>query len=624
MIGKVLGERYEILSQLGGGGMAVVYKAYDTYLGRTVAVKMLRPQFCSDPELLKRFKREAQAAASLSHPNIVNVFDVGDYHGSHYIVMEYIAGETLKQYIKRRGKLPIYEALSIAAEICSALDHAHKRHVIHRDIKPHNIMLTKDGRVKVADFGIARAASDATLTNSGSVMGSVHYFSPEQARGGFTTEKSDLYSLGVVLYEMLTGRVPFDGESPVGIALKHMQEKPKPPSTLNPEVTPAVEKLVLKALEKNQALRFASAEEMLKAIKDCMFALDPEGTQAKLRAVRETEGTTDVSEEDETILNGVKRSQPRRSRFWRVLQVLLVIGVVAAVAYLAYRQASAWLNVPVVKVPDVRNKPLSEAQKVLLGLELGYEIAGERYDDTVPVSYVISQDPEPGAEVKAGRRVRLWISKGQEYALVPSVSGKPLRDAEALLKGAGLELGSVAYRYHAEVPENYVISQNPKANTRVAKGTLVDLDVSKGPEPTKVVVPSFAGQKLEAVLRQIEGLNLQKGSVTTREAAFPAGTVIDQEPKASEEVPVGTAVNLVVSLGPGTPHRSVLEFKVPAGKGGQAQVRVVVNDALGMREVFNRPQPAGAQVKLELEWWGNSATASVFFDGTPGLEKELR
>ncbi|HHV79798.1 MAG TPA: Stk1 family PASTA domain-containing Ser/Thr kinase [Firmicutes bacterium] len=624
MIGKVLGGRYEILGQLGGGGMAVVYRAYDNYLGRTVAVKMLRPQFCSDPELLKRFKREAQAAASLSHPNIVSIFDVGDYHGVHYIVMEYIAGETLKQYIKRRGRLPVYDALSIAAEICSALDHAHRRHVIHRDIKPHNIMITKDGRVKVADFGIARAAADATLTNSGSVMGSAHYFSPEQARGGFTSERSDLYSLGVVMYEMLTGQLPFDGENPVSIAVKHMQEKPKPPSTVNAEISPAVENIVMKALEKNQALRFASAEEMLKAIRDCMFTLNTSADPKRLP------GAVPPSELPDEGLNGLpadetvlSEAQPHKKKKHLPLKAVLLVALAAFLVYFAYQWVYAWINVPTINVPDVTNKPLSEAQKILASMQLGYEVVGERYDEKVPVSYVISQSPEAGSQVKARRKISLWISRGQEYATVPDVTGRSTTEATALLHASGLDVGSVVLSFHPQVPQDYVISQNPKANTRVAKGTLVDLEVSKGVEPTKVVVPNFTGQPLEAVLKQIEGLGLDKGEVTLREGPMAAGLVMDQDPKPSQEVPVHTPVNLAVSLGRGTAHKSVVQFKVPTGRPGPVQVRATVSDSLGVREVYNRPHPVGADIKMEIEWWGNRATLSVTYDGALGFEKEL-
>ncbi|WP_241154435.1 Stk1 family PASTA domain-containing Ser/Thr kinase [Staphylospora marina] len=266
MEGKKLGGRYEVLSRIGGGGMAVVYKAKDLLLGRYVAIKILSESLSNDSEFIRRFSREAQAAASLSHPNVVNVYDVGRDGYTHYIVMELVEGPTLKQYIQERGPLPPQEAAAIAVQICDGLAHAHDNQIVHRDIKPHNILLGSNGRAKVTDFGIARAASSSTITQTGSVMGSVHYFSPEQARGGVIGEKSDIYSLGIVLYEMLTGEIPFDGDSAISIALKHLQEIPEDPRTLNPSIPEAMARIVLRALEKDPNKRFASAREMMKEL----------------------------------------------------------------------------------------------------------------------------------------------------------------------------------------------------------------------------------------------------------------------------------------------------------------------------------------------------------------------
>lgn len=266
MEGKKLGGRYEIVSRVGGGGMAVVYKAKDLLLNRFVAIKILSEALSNDSEFIRRFSREAQSAAALSHPNVVNVYDVGRDGFTHYIVMELVDGPTLKQYIQERGPLPVQEAAAIAVQICDGLAHAHENQIVHRDIKPHNILLGSNGRVKVTDFGIARAASSSTITQTGSVMGSVHYFSPEQARGGVIGEKSDLYSLGIVMYEMLTGQLPFDGDSAISIALKHLQEQPRDPRELNPNIPDAVAEIILRALDKNPDNRFASAREMMKAI----------------------------------------------------------------------------------------------------------------------------------------------------------------------------------------------------------------------------------------------------------------------------------------------------------------------------------------------------------------------
>jgi serine/threonine-protein kinase len=270
MVGRVLDDRYEIIEKIGGGGMALVYKARCRLLNRFVAIKVLRPEFIEDEEFVKKFRREAQSAASLSHPNIVGIYDVGTENNNYYIVMEYIKGQTLKELIKSKGTLGIEHATNIAIQICYALDHAHKNHIVHRDIKSHNILIREDNSVKVTDFGIARAVSSSTITNTGNVIGSVHYFSPEQARGGYTDEKSDIYSLGVVLYEMVTGRLPFEGDSPIAVALKHIQEEPIPPAKINPRVPKSIEAIILKCMEKEVSRRYNSAAEIINDLRQSL------------------------------------------------------------------------------------------------------------------------------------------------------------------------------------------------------------------------------------------------------------------------------------------------------------------------------------------------------------------
>ncbi|HWJ03342.1 MAG TPA: Stk1 family PASTA domain-containing Ser/Thr kinase, partial [Verrucomicrobiae bacterium] len=266
MIGTLLGGRYEILFQLGGGGMALIYKARDTLLNRPVTVKVLRPEYTGDEEFVARFRKEAQAVAKLSHPNIVSVYDVGQENETHYIVMEYIEGRNLKQVIKELGTIPVKHAIDITRQICEGLQDAHENGIVHRDIKPHNILVMDNGRIKVADFGIAQIMSSITITSSETIVGSVHYFSPEQAKGGSTSIKSDIYSVGVVLYEMVTGKVPYEGETPIAVALKHIQERPIPPGRLNPQLPPEVERIILKAMEKDIAMRYNSAGEMAREL----------------------------------------------------------------------------------------------------------------------------------------------------------------------------------------------------------------------------------------------------------------------------------------------------------------------------------------------------------------------
>ncbi|MGN0940205.1 MAG: Stk1 family PASTA domain-containing Ser/Thr kinase, partial [Selenomonadaceae bacterium] len=411
----VLGNRYEILEHVGGGGMADVYKAHDKVLDRVVAVKILHPQLARDRSFLERFQQEAQAAARLSHPNIVNIYDVGTDGDDHFIIMEYAAGETLKSLIDREGRLPVEESLRIAREIASALADAHANNLVHCDIKPHNILVMRDGRVKVADFGIARAVTQSTMTYNGNVVGSVHYFSPEQAKGTQITPKSDIYSLGVVMYEMLTGHLPFTGETTVSVALKHLQEEPVPPRELNPDIPPIVESIVLKAMAKNADERF-TAREMIEDIRQAERMLGYSVLEASNDpfATRMMPAISDEDIEDDGVEE--KSGGSKKRKYLIVIAALLVLGF----AFGIFFAFGGMLGKSEVTVPDVKGKQMALAKEILESAHLRVNVS-EVYDAKVPAGHVVKQDPEANSRVKENRVVTIEVSRGGQEMTMPDV-----------------------------------------------------------------------------------------------------------------------------------------------------------------------------------------------------------
>ncbi|HCX77854.1 MAG TPA: Stk1 family PASTA domain-containing Ser/Thr kinase, partial [Firmicutes bacterium] len=437
MIGKKLVNRYQILERIGGGGMAVVYKARCTLLNRIVAVKILRQQYSIDEDFVRRFRREAQAAASLSHPNIVNIYDVGQDKDVYFIVMEYVEGETLKDLIDREAPLEPARAVNIVRQIANALYHAHCNKIIHRDIKPHNVLISKDGRVKVADFGIARAVTTTTQTFSpNSLMGSVHYFSPEQAKGKLATEQSDLYSLGIVLYEMLTKTLPFDGDSPVSIALKHLQQTIPPASRYNPAVTPGLQAILDKLLEKDKSQRYQNAIDLLAALRTWN---SPEAAEAA-----EADGKAEIDEADTQVFMPLvsKKKQwlsqvgKKRLLTWSI--IILSVAAAVTLAVLGFSSLAKLWEVKEIPVPNVveQSKEAAIAELETVGLQ-NYSIS-EMHHDTIPLGYVVRQKPTANQIVKQNRNIELIISKGPVLIDVPGVEGLDVRVAESDLQAKGL------------------------------------------------------------------------------------------------------------------------------------------------------------------------------------------
>ncbi|MFO7274099.1 MAG: Stk1 family PASTA domain-containing Ser/Thr kinase [Symbiobacteriaceae bacterium] len=629
MIGTVLSNRYRIEERIGGGGMAVVFRATDLQLGREVAVKTLRGQFGADDEFVRRFRREAHNASSLSHPNIVQTYDVGEDGGVHYIVMELVAGKTLKALIQEQGPLPVAEAARIAIAIADALAHAHAQGIVHRDIKPHNILLGQDGRVKVADFGIARAVTTDTLTRTGSWMGSAHYFSPEQADGQPATAKSDLYSLGVVLYEMVTGTVPFQGDSPITVALKHLRERVDPPSQLNPEVPAELDEIILRAMEKEPEDRFDSAVEMRDALAD-FLEMHLEG-RTHMRGgdfptmdVRALRGRSGVPWRERSRAKRPRDPEAARRRA-RIRNIVLISAALAIL--LGGLGAGAWalwnfLYVPEVQVPPIVGVHITQAEEMLAAAKLQRVIVSERHSDLEQL-YIIEARPEPGSWVKEGAVIELVISKGPETVELPDVVGMDVDQAVARLKSAGFGVSEIKDQISSR-PEGEVIAQSPPALTPLKVGSNVSLTVSLGP----LKVPTVKGLSLEDARKAITDAGLVPGSVTERPDPLPAGTVLAAIPAEGSQVAPGQRVDLVVSSGPelqGTEFTK--ELIVPGPETEKVRFQVVLVDEIDGAEeprvLVDEELEGGSHVIVSDRFYGSSAYLIIHVNGVEAGWVEL-
>ena len=493
--GRLLGSRYEIIEKIGNGGMATVYKARDLVLKRYVAVKILREEYTTDNEFIKRFNTEAESAASLVHPNIVSVYDVGKEGNLYYIVMELVKGKTLKEIIVEDGRMGWKWSVKIAKQIASALETAHKNNIIHRDIKPHNIIITEEGIAKVTDFGIAKAVSNSTITAFGTTIGSVHYFSPEHARGGMTDAKSDLYSLGVVLYEMVTGRVPFDADTPVSVALKHMQEKPVEPIVLNSAIPQSLNDLIMKAMQKDPSMRYNTATEMIedldRILKDPAFAVE--------KNVQIPTGARRLVEEKEPETNKKSKNKFAKIKDFfekhKVIKVLLITIIFIAVFAASIGITLAVLNAGTPKevtLPDFSGLTVEEATEKAKELKLTINVADEKFDVEIEEGKIISQDPkyQPNFTVKEGKVINVVVSKGQEIVTVSKLIGKTKDEARNELKTLGLE-AKIEEDYNDEVEPGIVVEQSIAEGEEVLAGTEITLKVSLGIE--QVEVPDLTG-----------------------------------------------------------------------------------------------------------------------------------
>lgn len=561
---KIFGGRYEVLERIGAGGMAIVYKAKDILLNRVVTIKVLREQFVTDEDFIRRFRREAQSAASLSHPNIVSVYDVGKDGDTEYIVMEYVEGRNLKEIIREYAPLSTDQSINLGLQIIEAIKNAHEHHIIHRDIKPHNILVTVDGHAKVTDFGIARAVSSATVTHTGDIIGSVHYLSPEQAKGLQSNEQSDIYSLGIILYELITGKVPYDGETPITIALKHLQEQPVLPSKINPRIEKEFEAVIMRAIAKSPEQRYLSAKDLLEDLKHIQAGRpitqmetsppdDPEATQTHKGM---SKVLAPITVNDSVEKNPIARNSPL-ARLKKMKRLSLIMGgLVLLFVLLVGWMGWSYITVKQTKVPDVigMTKPVAEDFLEQAELKLSPDVAYE-YSNDVEKDRIVSQDPKADDIVKAGREIKIVISRGPDVAILPNVSTGQMSklDAANVITNAGFT-GNITYdsKPSSIVPKDYVSGQDPAADSTWPKNGRIKLTISEGPELIAINMPNVLGRTSSEANKILSEDNKLVVRVEIEDSTtFPPDVVISTTPNPGEAVNQGDTVTVIVSRGPG-------------------------------------------------------------------------
>ena len=553
MSNKVLAGRYELFERIGEGGMSVVYKAKDKLLNRFVAIKILKPEFINDHKFIDSFRRESQAAASLSHPNIVNIYDVGREGNIHYIVMELIEGKTLSDYIKEQGPMSYPKVIALSKQIAAALSFAHKNHIIHRDVKPHNVMITPNGTAKITDFGIAKAVNAATIVdNTDGIIGSVHYFSPEQARGGYVDEKSDIYSLGIVMYEMLTGKVPFDGDNPVNIALMHINGEMVPPSKIVDGVPPALEHIILKCTDKYPVNRFASADELIEALNNLEFVGSVVGNSVLMGngesgpiAETDYDDGEDYDEDEKGKKKKDKKPMDKKKKI-----IIIVAAAVAAIAIgVIVAFATGLIGGREIEAPDFTNMTLEEAQNAAEEYDLKIREGDEVISEDVEKGRIVSQDPAAGETVKTGSAITVNISIGLGDGSVPDVVGMDEEDAREALEAAGFEVGEVTTD-ESDEDEGTVIRQSQGGGEQAEKGTTVDIVVSDGSQ-AQAVVPYLIGRTIGEAQTALSNAGLSMGSISYEySSTYAEGEVMWQQYDANARLDRGSTVRVRVSRGP--------------------------------------------------------------------------
>ncbi len=585
--GIVIAKRYEVISKIGAGGMADVYKGRDLVLNRYVAIKVLKKEYREDENFVRKFRTEAQATAGLANPNIVSIYDVGEDRGLYYIVMELVEGVTLKEYIKRKGRLPFKEVVSIALQMCNGIQAAHEAGLIHRDIKPQNIIIAKDGKVKVTDFGIAKTTTSNTISSN--AMGSVHYTSPEQARGAYSDVRSDIYSIGITLYEMVTGQVPFNGESTVEVAMKHLQEEITPPSRLVPDIPHSLEMIILKCTQKNEARRYQNVGELIQDLRRSLE--DPEGDFVVIPPLRDTdtriltdedlddndedeedsgdeeeeESDEEGEDEDEDYEGSDEEVNPRMRTVIRVLLVVVIVIIAGLVIYGIGRAAGIFRFAgeedeeeeeevsDLIEVPSVVGKTESEAKQMLNELGLGYKVSAYEDSEQYESGLISSQSIAAGEEVQPNTVVTVIVSSGlvvkEEYIIVPDVAGMSESSAKQTLEAAGFTVGSSEYEYSDSYSEGLVTRTSPAYGNKMVKGsdTQVRLYISRGSE--KVTVPDVVGMSDDSAQSAIKNAGLNVTATYQYNDDVESGRVVSQSVSGGTQVSPGTTVNIVVSNG---------------------------------------------------------------------------
>lgn len=596
--GTLLGERYEIIEKIGAGGMSIVYKAKDNRLQRYVAIKELREEFVQDEEFVAKFRKEALSAASLSHPNIVGIYDVGSDKDVQYIVMEYVEGKTLKQVIAEQGPFDPKTVLELGVQIVSALKHAHQKKIIHRDIKPQNILMTNDGVLKVTDFGIAKAVDSSTIVATGNAIGSVHYFSPEQAKGKYVNESSDLYSCGIVLFELATKKLPFEADSHISIALKHINEEFPRPCSINPKIPQNLENVILHATRKNQAERYQNADEMLRDMRGILqnpdyivnldnlsektILLSPEETQllreSEHDGYREDDMLVGRNEDEESIyedevgFDEQEEEDGEVSTFYKV--IVSMGGVLATLALVVVITLACVFWIPSLtkgktySVPNVVEKTQEQAESLISKNNLKVKVI-EVETDEAEEGMVIDQDPAAGTTVKKNTIVEISVAVGsqgsdkeqaKEEVEVPDLTNQTINNVTTQLSKLGLKVGDISYEYDDNIESGQVISQDPASGKTVKAGSSIDLVISKGiEEDNGVIVPNLYGSTIQEAKSTLGGMNLRLGSQSEEESDETVGTIIRQSVSVGSSVEAGTRIDVTVSKGP----KEVEETKEP-------------------------------------------------------------
>ncbi|HVI41011.1 MAG TPA: Stk1 family PASTA domain-containing Ser/Thr kinase [Anaerovoracaceae bacterium] len=648
MSSRILAGRYELLEKIGDGGMAVVYKARCRLLNRFVAIKILKPEFTKDLKFIENFRRESQSAASLSHPNIVNIYDVGKEGNIHYIVMELIEGQVLSDIIKNEGPMEINKAVDIVKQIALALNFAHKNHIIHRDVKPHNILITQEGTAKITDFGIAKAVNAGTIVgNTGTIMGSVHYFSPEQARGGYVDEKSDIYSLGIVLYELLTGRVPFDADNPVAVALMHMNNEMVPPSQYVPGIPAALEEIIMKATNKYQTNRFKTANDMYDALSSVNMESGASsgyryhtgadlGATRSMNAVNGSSAGTAYGNSEEVITGDMRKKDKKEIKSKKKVKInkikvaAIILALICAfpVSQLILSAFESFGAAKEVTVPALEGMTVEEATgeltKLNLKIEVGDEISSSEYDE----GQIVSQDPNAEMSVKEGFTVTVNVSKGKaRQGTIPNVVNKTYNDAKFVMESYGYELGDIAQE-NSDMPKDVVIRQTPDAGTTADPGTKVSIVVSLGNAVEQVPMPNVMGLDIDTAKEELEKAGLSIGAVGQEmSTAYEINTVMWQQYEPGTMVDKDSGVNLKISTGDQPPASSrSIPVTIDYGKANNEvfYLTVVVSDESGVRTIINREQRIKSDGSEILSINGDGVGAvKVIFDNDVVAEKNV-
>ncbi|MEG1536678.1 MAG: Stk1 family PASTA domain-containing Ser/Thr kinase [Clostridiales bacterium] len=639
MIGKLFNNRYEIKEKLGSGGTSIVYRGQDILLGRMVTIKILREEYASNDDFVRRFRREAQAVASLSHGNIVSVYDVGYEENMHYIVMEFIEGESLKEYIKRKGALEINEACDIIIQILQGVQYAHEHGIIHRDIKPHNILLGVDGRAKVTDFGIAVGMSDVTMTynTSSKILGSVHYISPEQVQGQPVTEKSDIYSVGVVFYEMLTGQLPYSGDAPISIAMQHVQGELVQPHQINNQIPMGLSYVVMRAMRKNPETRYESAREMA----DAVYATLGNNTKPAANRPLPNAVPSQPTAEQPPIYDDVYEDAPtdddyhsphrenhhaaktppaaseakKRLNGGRITLLVLMAVLAVAIIWSAGKVITYFGQNAPVEMINVVGKTIDAAQTDLKALGLQASII-EKSSTEIPMDQVISQNVEEGQEISPGRTIELTVSTGEPLIEVPLVMGYTERIGVTTLNNLGL-LADIVEEYSKDFPKGEVVKQIPEAGSKIKSGGTVTLVISLGVEATSLVMPNVVGKTLNAAQAMITDSGLFVKDVKYASSYdYGDGYVVDQSIDAGANTVTGEYVTLTVSEGPGPSLKSATFTYMLPYDDNKHHVVVTSKDVYGETEVYNQQVTEGETIYVDISYY-NRSLVTVYIDSEP-------